>query len=54
MTVPDLMGWDDGIDDGFLFAAPVATIQLNHSDKIFNFHAVSLAQPHLDTQPETT
>jgi hypothetical protein len=30
------------------------TIQLNHSDKIFDFHAGSLAQPFLDTQPGTT
>ena len=29
------------------------TIQYNHSNKIFNFHATSLAQPLLDTQPET-
>jgi len=32
----------------------LSAIQLNHSDKIFNFHAASLVQPHLDTQSETT
>jgi len=31
----------------------LSTIQLNHSDKIFDFHAGSLAQPLLGTQPET-
>ena len=50
VTIPDLME----LTMASFLPHLLLAIQLNHSDKIFNFHAASLAQPHLDTQPETT